>query len=249
MRPLVLLNVVIGRPMSEWDTIKAQVIPLKQTLDERTTDGTLSTAITTMNGFIENYTKNAGMSQNPSSNADYNAANQIFNTIQLYEFLYIHINKILAQHIQSMTGSNDIRNKLRNIGVLQQSIVKLEKDLEDVTQDVDTSLTRQSVVEHPREELSWYQGFGGKLGFTKPIHQTSVAFMIGFGLLLLFLSTLILREFFIPAQGTVEAVAGEGGIFSVFTDSRFISTVSGVLFVMIVLLVLTFKGYVGKNPR
>jgi hypothetical protein len=234
--------------MSDWETMKREVLKVKQVLDEQTTDQRIQTTVSTMNEYIKKYTDKAGISSNPSSNPDYNNANSIFNKIQSFQSAYVQLNSALIKTIRSMSGSSDVENKLKNVGTIQQSIIKLEKEVEDAAQDADTSLTRQSVVERPREELSWYQGFGGKLGFTKPLHQTSVAFMIGFGLLLFFLSTLILREFFIPANG-IAPPSTDGGIFSVFTDSRFISTVAGVLLVMTVLLVLTFKGYVGKNLR
>jgi len=234
--------------MADWESIKREALAQKQRLDEQTTSKNIQTIVSTMNGFIKKYTDKAGISSDPSSNPDYSSANKMFKNIQDYEASYIDLNSHLIHAIRNMSGSSDVENKLKNVGSIQQSIIKLEKEVEDANQDVDTSLTRQSVVEHPREEISWYQGFGGKLGFTKPLHQTSVAFMIGFGLLLFFLSTLILREFFIPADG-IAPPSTDGGIFAVFTDSRFISTVSGVLLVMVVLLVLTFKGYVGKNLR
>jgi len=234
--------------MSDWNIVKQNALTKKQQLDNDSTDQAIQRIVSEMNGFIKNYTDNAGISQNPHSNPDYVNANNLFKSIQTMEKSYIDLNSQLTRSIYTMAGSSDVENKLRNVGSIQQSIVKLEKELEDTDQDVDTSLTRQSTVEHPREELSWYQGFGGKLGFIRPLHQTSIAFMIGFGLLLFFLSTLMLREFFIPAEGFAPP-STDGGIFAVFTDSRFISTIAGVLMVMVVLLVLTFKGYVGKNLR
>jgi hypothetical protein len=234
--------------MSDWNIVKQNALTKKQQLDNDSTDQAIQRIVSEMNGFIKNYTDNAGISQNPTSNPDYVNANNLFKNIQVMEKSYIDLNSQLTRSIYTMAGSSDVENKLRSVGSIQQSIVKLEKELEDTDQDVDTSLTRQSTVEHPRQELSWYQGFGGRLGFRKPLHQTSIAFMIGFGLLLFFLSTLMLREFFIPADGFAPP-STDGGIFAVFTDSRFISTISGVLIVMVVLLVLTYKGYVGKNLR
>jgi len=234
--------------MSDWNIVKQNALTKKQQLDTDSTDQAIQRIVSEMNGFIKNYTDNAGISQNSTSNPDYVNANRLFKNIQVMEKSYIDLNSQLTRSIYSMAGSSDVENKLKSVGSIQQSIVKLEKELEDTDQDVDTSLTRQSTVEHPRQELSWYQGFGGKLGFRKPLHQTSIAFMIGVGLLLFFFSTLMLREFFIPADG-VAPPSTDGGIFAVFTDSRFISTIAGVLIVMVVLVVLTYKGYVGKNLR
>ena len=87
--------------------------------------------------------------------------------------------------------------------------------------------------------------FGTKVGFTKPLHKISVPILIGFGILLLFLSGLLLQEFFIvPSQ--VQTMDSES-IFSFFTDSRFYSLLAGISFVSIVIGILAYTGRLGKN--
>jgi len=239
--------------MSDWKTLKQKFLSRKQNLDTNTTDQAVQSTITTMNDFISNYTNSAGISQNPTSNSDYTSANELFKKIQSYEKEYVQLNKEVSEVIRGLSGSSDIDNKLQEVGTLQQSILKSKKELESLTQDVDTSLSRQYSIEHPRQELSWHQGFSAKMGFTKPLYQTSVACMIGLGILLLFLSTLMLRDFFSTSQGAIPAPSGSidgmGSVFSVFTDSRFLSLLTGVSLSLIVIVVLSVKGYFGKNLR
>jgi hypothetical protein len=206
-----------------------------------------------MNLFISNYTSRAGVSADPTYDADYTNLHVVIKSLHNAEKAYIDLNKEVTQTLKHMSNTGDIQNQLREVGSIQQKIIQSKKELEEAASDADTSLTRQYAIERPREELSWYQGFSGKIGFTKPLRHTSVAFMIGLGLLLLFLSALMLKEFFSVSQGPIPsmqgATGGFGDIFSVFTDARFISILMGMAIALVVILVLTIRGYLGKNLR
>jgi hypothetical protein len=219
----------------------------KNTLDEKASNTIIEAKVDQMNAAIKQYTDQAGISPNPQSNPDYKTANEIYLDIQTLQQNYSNLNKNVVTAIREIT-SGDIKNKLVEIGSLQNDIKKLESELSNTKQDSDTSKSRQNSVETPRQELSWYQGFGGMIGFTKPIYKTSISFFIGFGLLLLFLSALILREFFVPVSEVVSFNETEG-LFSVFTDSRFIAVLGGMILVFVTLIVLTLRGRLGKNVR
>ena len=68
---------------------------------------------------------------------------------------------------------------------------------------------------------------------------------------MIFFSGLILREFFSPTVGSYGAMNGIGaeGVFSLFTDSRAISVLAGVVFVIIVITILSLQGYLGTTLK
>jgi len=236
--------------MSDWKSAKSSFLAKKQKYDSDTRDENLQNAMTIMNNSISNYINRGGVSSDPTKDTDYLVANKMFETIQEFIKSYIQLNTDITKKIKELSNAGDIQSQLREVGTLQQNILKSKKELEDTTNDVDTSLARQNAIERPRQELSWYQGFSSKLGFVKPLHHTSVAFMIGLGALLLFLSTLMLKEFFSASDGAIpQGESGFGDIFSVFTDARFISVLMGVSIALVVIIVLTIKGYLGKNLR
>ena len=236
--------------MSDWKSARSNFLAVKEKYDIATSDEEVRKAMKIMNTSISNFINRGGVSSDPTKDTDYLLANKIFGSIQEYIKLYIQLNGNISKKINELTKSGDIQTQLREVGTLQQNILKSKKELEDVTTDVDTSLTRQYAIETPRQGISWYQGFSSKLGFVKPLHHTSVAFMIGLGVLLLFLSTLMLKEFFSASDGAIpQGESGFGDIFSVFTDTRFISALMGVSIALVIVIVLTIKGYLGKNLR
>jgi hypothetical protein len=65
--------------------------------------------------------------------------------------------------------------------------------------------------------------------------------------LFLFLSGLILKDFFAPSVGDYTSVVEPGSIFATFTDARFYSVLAGVAFVTGLLAVLAATGKLGKR--
>jgi hypothetical protein len=237
--------------MATWDQLKTGLMNQKTELDNRTTDTIVDQKVTAMNTAISRFVSRAGISQNPASDADYNTANALFNELSALEKNYITLNTNLSAAIRQMTSASDVQNKLQTVGTLRNDILNLERELKDVKQDANTSLARQDSVDKPAQSVSFYQGFGANLGFTKPLHKLSIPILIGFGVLMLFFSSLILREFFSPTVGSYGAMNGIGaeGVFSLFTDSRAISVLSGVVFVIIVITILSLQGYLGTTLK
>ena len=234
--------------MATWDQLKANLMEQKTQLDTRTTESTINQKVTAMNDAIFRYINRAGISQNPGSNPDYTAANTTFNELTALEGNYITLNTNLSAAIRQMTSASDVQNKLQTVGSLRNDIINLERELKDVKQDTNTSLARQDSVDKPAQDVSYYQGFGAKLGFTKPLNKLSIPILIGFGLLLLFLSGLMLRDFFTPSLGSYNMASGSD-VFSLFTDSRGISVLAGVIFVVVVLGILSVRGYLGTTLK
>jgi len=240
--------------MSDWNSVKAMYRSSRQMLDNAITDDKITNMVNTMNQNISNYTNRAGISQSSDSSTEdpsYRSANNEFQSIQNYQNTYVTINSYLSKKLKGFSGSADIEGKLKVVGQLQEDVKKLNKELENAKQDSDTSKTRQNTIETSHTKVSWYQGFGANLGFVKPLHQVSIPFLLGFGVLFLFLSALILREFFVPdmSSSTNGTVDGGSSIFGIFTDSRFLAVTGGMTFVIAVLFVLSLSGYLGKNAR
>jgi len=235
--------------MATWDDIKASYQSQKNKLDSQTTDAVLENKINTMNNSILTYINKAGISTNPDgTSSEYEKANSIFMEIQKSQKAYTSLNNDLLNEINELNSSDDLSNKLSSIGSLQQNLEKLKLELENAKNDVDISKTRQDSVEKAQIETSWYQNFSGMLGFTKPLHMISIPILMGFGILFLFLSGLLLREFFMPQEGQI-SITENGTIFDVFTDSRFYAVIGGMTLVFVTLGVLSVKGYLGKSLR
>jgi hypothetical protein len=231
-----------------WDSTKQGVQERKRRLDSQWSDQSIAQAVNAMNTNIARYTQDAGISRG-ESNQFYTAANQKF--VQLADGMkeYVDMNRTLTQGLRGLSDNSDVKSKLEEVGRLKQQIVQIEKDLVVAKQEFQTSTARQANAEQPNVPLSFYQGFGGKIGFNKPLRTISIPFLVVFSFLFLIFSALILREFFTPAGSTYlnNTTYQEGGIFAVFTDSRFYTGILVVVFVTIFVAVLSYRGYFGKR--
>jgi hypothetical protein len=233
--------------MPSWEKQKESYLQIKANLDGEYSDTKVETAVTQMNSAISRYIKRGGIKQSSGSeDVDYKEATDKFKWLQDGQKTYIRSVKELSQVVAGVTDDADIQMKLRQIGQLKDDIVNLEKTLQNTKQDVNTSQSRQESVEKAREQVSPYQGFSRYIGFTKPIRTTSVPFLIGFGLLLLFFSGLLMKEFFGVGEAVNSMNMGESSL-AFLQDSRFYSALSGVVFVSVVLGVLAYSGYLGKT--
>lgn len=238
--------------MASWDQAKASYQAQKNFLDAKTENPKIESLVDEMNAAIGRYTAAAGITPNGgATNADYATANAKFQELVGYQQSYSNLIKNLSTSLRGLTETTDVQNKLEEIGTLRNEIVNLERELENAKQDVETSKARQTDVETPRQNISYYQGFSGMIGFTRPIKLFSVPILIAFSLLLLFISGLILREFFLPASNGYNSTYGgsEGSIFSFFTDSRFYAVMGGVALVISVVTVLAYSGKLGSKLK
>lgn len=237
--------------MQTWERSKVKYLDEKQTLDKTYQSTKVETEVQKMNMAIQRYVNRAGISVNPDVNGDYNEAQTIFTWLSNGMKSYNDINTRMAKEIRNMAGDDDVKNKLRQVGALRNDIISLEKELNGLKHDYEVSKTRQENVEKPRQEISFYQGFSSRLGFTKPLNKISIPFLIGFGFLLLFLSGLMLREFFSSPAGYADSLPAynTGGVMALFTNSRFYSAAGGAALVFGVALVLALSGKLGKNLK
>lgn len=234
-----------------WQQVRDQLGQQKSQLDSQTTDGAIDQIIDQMNAAISRYTNTAGISANPDNNPDYTTANQKFIELINLQKRYSDLIKTLGNKVRQMSDDSDTRAKLEQIGRLKQDIARLEQELNTSKTEAQTSQTRQASVEKPRSDTSNYQGFSGMILFDRPLRPFSIPFLIGFGLLFLFFSGIMLREFFTPSSDSYmsNSMYQEGGIFAIFTDARFYSVLAGVSIVAIVVAILAFSGRLGKRTE
>ena len=241
--------------MASWDQAKTTYGQQKASLDGNTTNARIDSLVDEMNAAIGRYSSAAGITPSGTTNSNYTTANRVFQQLAGYQQDYSNLIKRVSTTLRGLTSSADVQNKLQQIGVEQDKIVNLERELKNVKQDVETSKARQTDIETPRQNISYYQGFSGMIGFTRPIKLFSVPILIAFSLLLLFISGLILRDFFLPASngyttGYNTGYGGsEGGIFSFFTDSRFYAVMGGAALVISVVAILAYSGKLGSKLK
>ena len=229
-----------------WQTEKQGLMEQFNRLNEETSESNLRNITAIINRAISGYVGTAGINPGTGTNVYYEQANNAFSRIVDKEKQFSDLTKSLTQAINRMSQEADLPSQLQQVGNAGSQIATLENELKLAKQDADTSRTRQMEVEKPRQNLSWYQGFGGRIGFTKPLHIVSVPVLIGFGIFLLFLSGLLLREFFgSGTQSFVPNTYSSGSIFEFFTDSRFYAVLAGILFVVVLLGILAWQGYFG----
>jgi hypothetical protein len=237
--------------MASWDQAKTTYGQQKATLDANTSVTRVESLVNEMNDAIGRYTSSAGITPSGTTNAYYATANAKFQQLVGYQEDYSALIKRLSTTLRGLTSSADVQSKLVQITEKQGKITNLERELENAKQDVETSKARQTNVETPRQNISYYQGFSGLIGFTRPIKLFSVPILISFGLLLLFISGLILRDFFLPAfDGYNTGYGGyDGNIFEFFTDSRFYALMGGTALVITVVAILAYSGKLGSKLK
>ena len=237
--------------MSSWNAQKANLLQQKTAIDTAYTDTQITSKINEMNAALARYTSRAGISSSPDSQSDpdYTQAQRAFSYLSNGVTRYTELNKTVSRQLANLSGNADVQAKLQQVGQLRQELPRLEKELKDLRNDLETARARQGNTEKPVKDLSFYQGFGSRVGFTKPIHKLSVPFLIGFGVLLLFISGLMLREFFsVPTiNGALNSAYNSGGVMALFTDSRFYSVAAGATLVFVVVGILAFSGKLGKT--
>jgi hypothetical protein len=239
--------------MTSWEQFKTTAQQEKDALDAKFTDTDITSKVSQMNTALSRYVSRAGISTvaDSASDPDYATAQSIFQGLTSGVNQYSALNKRMAQQLGNLSGNADIQNKLKQVGELRQDIPRLEKELADTRLDLETAKARQQNADKPVDDTSFYQGFSAKVGFTKPLHTYSIPVLIGFGLLLLFLSGLMLRDFFTPTIGNAygSSVYDTDGVFSLFTDSRFYSVASGATFVFAVVGILAYSGFLGQTLK
>jgi hypothetical protein len=233
--------------MPTWDDVKNGLNERKHRLDAATTDNQVEGIKMAINASIKRFADNAGISTDATKNQAQVDANANFNSLIQKEIEYKSLINDLTRSLKGFSDDADIRTRLQEIGTLGNDIRKLELELKNVKQDASTSSTRKAALDYPDTKVSWYQGFGAAVGFSKPLHQFSITILIGFGILLLILSGLMMKEVFGPSEMDYSHDINSQGIYSILQDSRMYSVLGALTLVFVVLGILSYKGYLGKS--
>jgi len=233
--------------MPTWGDVKNGLNERKQRLDVATTGSQVEGIKMAINASIKRFADNAGISTDATKNQAQIDANANFNNLIQKELEYKSLINDLTQSLKGFSNDADIRTRLQEIGTLGNDIRKLELELKNVKQDASTSSTRKTAVDYPDTKVSWYQGFASSVGFSKPLHQFSITVLIGFGILLLILSGLMMKEVF--GTGTQEYlyIVNSQGAYEILQDSRMYSVLGAITLVFVVLGILSYNGYLGKS--
>lgn len=235
-----------------WDSFKTSISEERRILDQTYSDANIQSQQDMLKNSFLRYVNRAGIAQTPGGeNVDYTASENSLRWLTSGLKQYQQLNKRISEQIQFMVTDGNLRNKLSQVGQVQDDIKQLEKELKLAKEETETSRARQHQVENPAADQSFYQGFGARIGFTKPLHVYSIPFLVGFGIFILFLSGLLLRDFFGPSIGSVATtvVYGQGGVTSFFTDARFYSVATGAALVFAVVGVLAYTGKLGPTVK
>ena len=235
-------------PTQTWDDIKRNLNERKVNLDNTTNNSAINQIASQINLHIKDYAYNAGISTNPDNNNAKLMANQSFDILIQKDKEYQRLITELSTELKNTSSDGNINSKLATIGTLGANIRDLNKELNTVKKEASISTTRKESMENPDMNVSWYQGFASKVGFNKPLHQISISILLGFGILLLILSGLMLKELFNPGQENIYIQSSQyEGVFSLFTDSRMYSVLGAIILVFVVVSILSYNGYLGKS--
>jgi len=235
--------------MPTWGDVKQSLNERKQQLDSATTDSQVEGIKMAINASIKRFADNAGISTDATKNQAQVDANANFNSLIQKEIEYKSLISDLTNSLKTFSSDSDIKGGLQQIGALGNDIRKLELELKNVKQDALTSSTRKSSIDYPDTKVSWYQGFGSAVGFSKPLHQFSITILIGFGILLLILSGLMMKEVFGTGDEDYSHAIDSQGIYAILQDSRMYSVLGAIILVFVVLGILSYNGYLGKSMQ
>jgi hypothetical protein len=230
-----------------WPSLKATFIARRDAIMAQVTPSQIDTIIVNINRNIGSYANNAGISPNPpSGNPSQSEASQQMNILIDNEKTFQVLLSDVTSAVKSLSSNSEVSLRLNTIGTLGSDIRTLQAALTNSMSDVSTSEARKKAVENPDTNVSWYQGFSSRIGFSKPLHQISIPILMGFGILLLILSGLMLKEVFTSDYSQPQQYVDSDGIFALFTDSRLHSVLGAITLVITVLGILSYNGYMGK---
>jgi hypothetical protein len=194
---------------------------------------------------LANYVEKGGVAQDPTQDGDYNAIQTISARINQHKQAFSQLNQDIAGTLQTLGSDNDMGLLLMENGVLQQTIIALEKETDTVAQDEKAALARDELLRGRDTNVTKHQLF--LLG--RPLRPSSVPILWALSVLFIGIGVLVLQVLFplSPAMlGMMPEGSSEGIVTSLFA---FLSNpwVWGSLFgasaIVILFLSLKIAGY------
>jgi hypothetical protein len=198
----------------------------------------LQSYITLFNTNLGDYVKSAGFNNIVSSGStqtnvqtpSYLGATSNWSKIQTLLSNCQQLTKDMSQSLATYNGANSSEtNNVNTIDFIKTDIETAEKRLKESQIDLDISTSRQDSITTSTRDQSYVQGLSGKLGFLKPIKPTSVALLIGIGFFILFVTGLILKDFFMLSADIAAEYFNLSEIASYLSASTSRSIILGIV--------------------
>ena len=161
------------------------------------------------------------------------------NRIKRNFLAYQNVNKQLSEIIRKSTPQ-DLGATLSQIGVLQQNVANLKKEIKQAKSDLDTSEQRENQMKLSPPEISHYQGLSTYFGITKPLKFISVPILFGLSIFLVIASILLLKENFLFGLSLNRPSIGisQFSLIDSIKDPRIWATLFGASLIVILFLSL-----------
>jgi hypothetical protein len=176
-----------------------------------------------------------------------NGLRQIFDTLKNHEALVRDVNSFVQANLIDSVTSNTA-----NVSSIHNQISTLKDKIETTKSDYETAVSRRQSVEEPRKNLSNYQGFSGLIAFDRPLKKYSVAILLGFGVFMILVGTLMLRDIFTssPASSNIYSMGlntNFGESQEIFSMANIATMIGGMIFFFAVMGIFAYTGYFGKR--
>jgi hypothetical protein len=198
----------------------------------------LPTYITLFNSNLGDYIKSGGFDQVVGSTGQqsnvaspsYLVASSNWSQIQTVLSNTQQLTKDMTASLASYNGTNsDETNDVARINTVKDNILTAQSNLTQSQIDLDISTSRQDSITTSTKDHSYVQGLSGNLGFTRPIKPTSVALLIGIGFFILFVTGLILKDFFMLSADIAAEYFSLSEISSYLSASTSRSIILGIV--------------------
>jgi hypothetical protein len=175
----------------------------------------------------------------------------LFDTIREYELLVRDVNAYIQTN---MLGS--VTNNVNTIANMNQEISELKTKIQTMKSDYETAMSRRESIETPRKKISNYQGFSGLIAFDRPLKKYSVAILLAFGVFMIIVATMMLRDIFKDSPATSTnifsgyantSLNSTTGSASLFSPQNVVIMLGGMIFFFAVMGIFAYTGYLGKK--
>lgn len=173
--------------MTSWIEKRAE---FQKRFDELSQEN-VQALITELNKAVGSYISKGGLSQDPTSNSDYNTVINLTQRAENIKERYSSLNDDILLYLRNNAKDTDMSGLLTENGELQKQINRLEKIQEEIKIDVESSITRDKLLRSRDTDVTRHQLFI----LDRPIRKGLIPYLwiisvlfIGIGLVILKMS-------------------------------------------------------------
>jgi hypothetical protein len=194
---------------------------------------------------LANYVEKGGVAQDPTQDGDYNNIQTLSARINQQKQAFSQLNQDIANTIQTLGSDHDLGLLLMENGVLQQTIIALEKQYDTVAQDEKAAISRDELLRGRDTHVTKHQLFF--LG--RPLRPSSIPILWALSVLFVGIGVLVLQVLF-PFSSQVLTMSAEGGgegivvsLLAFFGNPWVWGSLFGAALIVILFLSLKIAGY------